>query len=148
MGHPFDVEHATAMHVEWCRDLAQRMGVNTTHQSGPQMRAVMLELRDTLAPACVLIVANALPALERGIFLEGWSLDKSGPRDISAEDFCDRVYRRVEAHHFRVSSLVSDVFWLWSEKLPPKKAAAIFACLPSALQSLWPAGQDKGSTGS
>ena len=75
MGHPYDVEHATRLHVEWCQALMRRAELTTTHQAGPQMRAVMLELRASLEPAAVLVIANALPALERGIFLEGWSLD-------------------------------------------------------------------------
>ena len=138
MAHPLDVERASEMHVEWCRALAARMDVATTHQSGPQMRAVMHELRSVLSPECVLNVANALPALERGIFLEGWSLD-AGPVALpDSETFANRVYERVKAHHFRVPSLVGDVFWLWQAKLPEKNAKTIRSCLPPALAPLWP----------
>ena len=70
MAHPYDVEHASNLHVEWCRDLAERMDVRTTHQSGPQMRAVMLELRRSLPASHVVEIANQFPALERGIFLQ------------------------------------------------------------------------------
>ena len=87
MGHPFDVEHATRLHVEWSVALAERAGLTTTHQAAPQMRAVMMELRDSLAPEAVLTVANALPALERGIFLEGWSLDYT-PRPPASAASC------------------------------------------------------------
>lgn len=138
MAHPVDVERASELHVEWCRALAARMGVATTHQSGPQMRAVMHELRRSLTVECVLRVANALPALERGIFLDGWSLEE-GPVSVDDVDrFADRVYDRVKAHHFRVPSLVGDVFWLWQTKLPTTEAAVIRACLPRALAGLWP----------
>jgi uncharacterized protein (DUF2267 family) len=136
MAHPYEVERATDLHMQWCRDLAQRMGVNTTHQSGPQMRAVMHELRRALSPDCVLTVANALPALERGIFLDGWTLQEEHIPAIDAELFCERVFERVRAHHFRVPSLVADVFWLWSQKLEPEKADAIRRCLPGTLAEL------------
>jgi uncharacterized protein (DUF2267 family) len=140
MAHPIDVERASELHMEWCRALAERMDVATTHQSGPQMRAVMHELRRSLDAEAVLIVANALPALERGIFLEGWTLDE-GPVSVpDAETFAERVYQRVKRHHFRVSSLASDVFWLWQTRLPIDKAAAIRGCLPDALAPLWPDG--------
>lgn len=138
MAHPYDVEHASNLHVEWCRDLAVRMDVRTTHQSGPQMRAVMHELRRTLAPTQVVEIANQLPALERGIFRQDWRFDE-GPVDLpDADTFRDRVYQRVKAHHFRVPTLVEDVFWLLNEKLEPKKAAKIAAALPAPLASLWP----------
>ena len=141
MAHPVDVERASEMHVEWCRALAARMDVATTHQSGPQMRAVMHELRSILTPECVLKVANALPALERGIFLGGWSLDE-GPIPVpDTETFTKRVYDRVKAHHFRVPSLVGDVFWLWRTKLAEADAETIRSCLPPELAPLWP-GED------
>lgn len=137
MAHPYDIERASDLHVEWCRDLAERMGVRTTHQSGPQMRAVMHELRRSLPPQKVVEIANQFPALERGIFLENWSLNESRQEVTSAEEFADRVYGRVKAHHFRVPSLVGDVFWLWNTKLSPLKAEAIFHCLPPPLAVLW-----------
>lgn len=139
MAHPYDVERAGDLHVEWCRDLAERLDVRTTHQSGPQMRAVMHELRRVLSPDCVLTVANALPALERGIFLEGWTLQEESHEIKDSDDFCERVYQRVKAHHFRVPSLVADVFWLWSQKLDTSAASHIRDCLPTALRELWPA---------
>ena len=137
MAHPADIAQASERHVEWCRALAARMGVATTHQSAPQMRAVMHELRRSLAPDETLKVANVLPALERGIFLEGWSLDQAPVPIPDAKDFAARVYDRVKAHHFLVPTLVSDVFWLWQTKLPEKDAKTIRKCLPPALATLW-----------
>jgi uncharacterized protein (DUF2267 family) len=138
MGHPLDVERATQMHVEWCQALIERTGQTTTNQTEAQMRAVMMELRDSLAPEQVLAVASALPALERGIFLDGWHLGGSPKTIPSAEIFFDRVYQRVKDHHTPPPSLVADVFWLWDEKLEPAKARRIFDNLPAVLQPLWP----------
>jgi len=137
MAHPLDVERASELHRDWCQALAARMGVATTHQSAPQLRAVMLELRRSLSPDAVLAVANALPALERGIFLEDWRLDEAPAPVETAEAFADRVYERVKGHHYRVPTLVSDVFWLWRTKLPPSDASAIRSSLPPALMPLW-----------
>ncbi len=137
MGHPYDVERATELHIEWCLDLAHRLGLTTTHQSAPRMRAVMHELRDALSPECVVRVANAFPALERGIFIEGWDLGREveAPRD--AMEFADRVYRRVAGHHARIDDLVPQVFRFWRDRLGDG-ADAIRECLPSYLHSLWP----------
>lgn len=138
MAHPYDVEHASRLHVEWRRDLAARMDVRTTHQSGPQMRAVMHELRRSLPVENVIVIANQFPALERGIFLQDWRLDEGPINLLDADTFRERVYERVKAHHFGVPSLVEDVFWLWNEKLETDKAARLTASLPDALKSLWP----------
>lgn len=138
MGHPLDVERATQMHVEWCQALIERTGQTTTNQTEPQMRAVMLELRDSLEPERVLGIANALPALERGIFLDGWSLGKSLKTASDPDSFFDRVYQRVKNHHSPPPTLVADVFWLWNEKLEPAKARKIYENLPIALRPLWP----------
>lgn len=138
MGHPYDVEHATEMHVEWCQALLPRTGLTTTHQTGPQMRAVMLELRACLEPDAVLVVADALPTLERGIFLEGWTLDYTPNPPATAVEFYDRVYQRVKQHHSPPISIAADVLWLWNEKLSATKAAAIRRELPPVLAALWP----------
>jgi uncharacterized protein (DUF2267 family) len=138
VGHPLDIERASEMHVEWCVDLARRAGLVTTHQAGPQMRAVMLELRDALEPTAVLAIANVLPALERGIFLEGWTLDRA-PRPVpDAQTFFERIYERVKDHHTPPATIVSDVFALWQAKLGPAKAKIIRAQLPAALAACWP----------
>lgn len=126
------------MHIEWCIDLAKRAGLVTTHQAGPQMRAVMLELRDSLEPSAVLAIANVLPALERGIFLEGWTLDRS-PRPVpDSRTFFNRIHDRVKDHHAPHDTIVSDVFALWQSKLGPAKAKVIREQLPAALAGCWP----------
>src|SRR5215210_3778369 len=108
MGHPYDIEHATEMHIEWCLALLPRTGLTTTHQAGPQMRAVMLELRGCLEPDAVLVIANALPTLERGIFLEGWSLHYRPDPPRSADEFYERILNRVHAHHAPPESIAAD----------------------------------------
>ncbi|WP_309084646.1 DUF2267 domain-containing protein [Chelativorans sp.] len=138
MGHPVDVERATQMHIEWCVDLARRAGLATTHQAGPQMRAVMLELRDSLEPNAVLAIANVLPALERGIFLEGWSLDYTPRQVLDVPSFFARVYGRVRDHHAPPPTIICDVFSLWRSKLGSAKAQVIRDHLPAALAPCWP----------
>lgn len=138
MGHPYDIEHAQRLHIEWCQALLERTGLATTNQTEPQMRAVMLELRRSLAPDAVLAIANALPALERGIFLDGWSLDYAPDPPRDPRQFHERVHERVKAHHSPPESLTSDVFWLWNRELAGQRAETIRAHLPPALASLWP----------
>jgi uncharacterized protein (DUF2267 family) len=138
MGHPHDVERATDLHFAWCQALMQKAQIGTTHRAAPQMRAVFMELRDVLPPDQVLAVANALPALERGIFLENWTLPHH-PRPVgSVTEFRDRIYDRVKGHHERYEELVEDVFWVFQHMLEPTKADAIRSALPFELLALWP----------
>ena len=138
MGHPYDVERASELHIAWCQALMERAQLETSHQAGPQLRAVMLELRDTLDPDAVMAVANALPALERGIFLEGWDPHHEPLPVPDAAGFADRVYERIKGHHARVPSLVGDVFWVLAKMLDPARAEAIRRVLPPVLAPLWP----------
>jgi uncharacterized protein (DUF2267 family) len=138
LGHPYDVEHATDLHIEWCKALMKRAGLTTTHQAGPQMRAVMLELRRSLRPKAVVAIANVLPALERGIFLEDWDLDQPPDPPRDADEFFERIYARVKAHHAPVPSIASDVFWVLQNELGAGEAEAVRNNLPASLAPLWP----------
>ena len=102
------------------------------------MRAVMLELRRSLEPRAVVAIANVLPALERGIFLEDWNLDQSPDPPRDAADFFERIYRRLKGHHAPVPSIASDVFWVLQSKLGAAGAEVIRKNLPARLAELWP----------
>lgn len=138
MGHPYDVEHATDLHVRWCQALMKRAGLTTTHQAGPQMHAVMLELRRSLDAKAVIAIANVLPALERGIFLEDWDLEHPPEPPRDAAEFFDRVYRRVAGHHAPVPSIAADVFWVLQNELEEAEAEVVRKNLPPSLADLWP----------
>ena len=138
MGHPYDVEHASDLHVKWCQALMQREGLATTHQAGPQIRAVMLELRRSLTPDAVVAIANALPALERGIFLEDWDLHQKADPPRDPAEFFDRIYERIKGHHAPVPSIASDVFWVLQNELGLAEAEVVRQNLPASLAGLWP----------
>jgi len=90
MGHPYDVENATRLHVEWCRDLIDRTGLTTTNQTEPLMRAVMFELRRSIAPGAV--IAMALPTAIAIVF----GTTRHGTPAIDKEErntVCDQRFR-------------------------------------------------------
>ncbi len=139
MTQPIDVERATELYRDWLIALKRQSALATTNQSQAMMRAVMVQLRRALAPDQVLAVANALPALPRGIFIEGWSLHDQMVVPASADAFLDQVRAQLEARHAPPASLVQDVFAIWHRFLPAPNARTIGACLPPVLQPLWPA---------
>ncbi|MCB1488208.1 MAG: DUF2267 domain-containing protein [Bauldia sp.] len=142
MTQPYDVEFASQQYQEWLAALKETASLVTHNQSQAMMRAVMHRLRRSLAPDDVLAVANALPALPRGIFLDGWSLDEERFTPASAKAFTAAVADDLKAHHVPPDTIVADVFAVWSRHLDGRKAAIVAARLPDVLKPLWPAGSD------
>jgi uncharacterized protein (DUF2267 family) len=139
MTQPIDVERATELYREWLLALKKEASLATINQSQAMMRAVMVQLRKALTPEQVLKVANALPALPRGIFIEGWSLDETREIPASADAFFQGVHAQIHQHHAPPRSIVRDAFAVWRHFLPTRDARTIWACLPEALKPLWPA---------
>ena len=135
---PLDVERATELYRQWLTALKAEANLQTHNQSQAMMRAVMHRLRRALAPDQVLRVANALPALPRGIFIEGWSLDETREGAGTAESFFRDVHHMLRLHHAPPQTIVRDVFAVWHRFLAPASASTIRSCLPSALTALWP----------
>lgn len=138
MTQPYDVEFASPHYQQWLGDLKQQASLVTHNQSQAMMRAVMHQLRRTLTPDQVLTVANALPALPRGIFIEGWSLDDDRAVPVSSDEFTAWVADDLKSHHVPPESIVADVFAVWARHLDPRQREAIVACLPASLKALWP----------
>ena len=101
MTQPYDVEFASQQYQEWLAALKETASLVTHNQSQAMMRAVMHRLRRSLAPDDVLAVANALPALPRGIFLDGWSLDEERFTPASAKAFTAAVADDLKASYGR-----------------------------------------------
>lgn len=139
MTQPYDVVHASKQYQDWLAALKQEASLFTHNQSQAMMRAVMHELRSCLGPDDVLRVANALPALPRGIFLEGWSLADPVRTHASADAFHEGVFDRIKAHHTPPSDIVPATFRVWRRFLERRDAAVVEACLPDKLKPLWPA---------
>ena len=137
MTQPYDVVHASRQYQDWLAALKQDASLVTHNQSQAMMRAVMHELRSCLGPDDVLRVANALPALPRGIFLEGWSLADPVRMPASAELFHQGMFDRIKAHHTPPANIVPATFRVWQRFLDPRDAAVIEGCLPDALKPVW-----------
>jgi uncharacterized protein (DUF2267 family) len=138
MTQPYDVEFASQQYQAWLSALKAKAALVTHNQSQAMMRAVMHELRRSLDMRSVLTIANALPALPRGIFIEGWSADDVPESPATAEAFQARVAKALESHHTPPETIVEDVFAVWAENLDKQERAAIAGALPTALRPLWP----------
>jgi hypothetical protein len=71
----------------------------------------------------ILAIANALPALPRGIFVEGWSADEVPDPPVSAGAFHARVVKALESHHTPPATIVGDVFAVGASTLASVSAS-------------------------
>jgi uncharacterized protein (DUF2267 family) len=99
MTQPIDVERATERYREWLVALKEEASLATINESQAMMHAVMIQLRKALTQEQVLKMANALPALPRGIFIEGWSLDEKPESRTSADALFQGVHAQIQQHH-------------------------------------------------
>ncbi|WP_375205315.1 DUF2267 domain-containing protein [Hyphococcus sp.] len=139
MTQPYDVEFASKQYQEWLVALKDKAMLATLNQAQAMMRAVMVELRDSLSDGDALAIANALPPLARGVMLEGWALGARKKDAETPEAFHRRLVSRLEPHQPPPDDLAAAVFAVWRDALSPEKAKAVYAHLPAALQPLWPA---------
>jgi len=138
MTQPYDVEFASKQYQEWLVALKEKAMLATLNQAQAMMRAVMAELRDSVPDEDALAIANALPALARGIMLEGWRLGGAKSEIASSESFHRLLCAHLKEHHAPPDDLATAVFAVWRKKLAPEKAKAVFEKLPAALRPLWP----------
>jgi uncharacterized protein (DUF2267 family) len=137
MTQPFEILHASELFQQWLTDLKERAMLQTHNQSQAMFRAVLHQMRDHMTPSQVLIFADALPPLPRGIFLEGWRPTQPPPL-TSPEAFLAEVIKRLSPHHSPPDSIVSDVLSVLALRSEPHDAKAMREQLPAALQQLWP----------
>lgn len=138
MTQPHDVVFASQQYQQWLGALKDKAMLATHNQAQAMMRAVMEELRDCVCDEDALGIANALPALARGIMLENWRLGEEKNKIASADEFHRRLCDNLKDHHAPPDDLAASAFAVWREGLSPEKARALFERLPAALRPLWP----------
>ncbi len=137
MTQPYDVEFASQEYQKWLVALKEAAMLATLNQSQAMMRAVMEELRDSVSDEDALAIADALPALARGVMLEGWVLGAKKHTIASGKGFYERLVSRLEPHQPPPEDIAEAVFSVWRKELPPHKAKQVAEKLPEALRPLW-----------
>ena len=139
MTQPHDVLFASQQYQQWLAALKDKAMLATHNQAQAMMRAVLQELRDSVSDEDALAIANALPALPRGIMLEGWRLGRKKHVVASREAFQAALERRLGAHSPPPDDLTEAAFAVLGKALGRPAGEAVCGVLPAALQPLWKA---------
>lgn len=132
---PLDVTNATEQLQAWVLDLQTRAMLGSVNQSFPMLRAVLQEVRDRLSVDDALRIADALPALARGVMLEHWQ--PQDPVPAAGRSVLEGVRARVAGHHAPPDSIVDDVLAVLAHRVYPQYLPVLTAHLPAELQPAW-----------
>jgi uncharacterized protein (DUF2267 family) len=138
---PLDVTKATEQLEAWVLDLQARAMLGSVNQSFPALRAVLQEVRDRVTVDDALRLADALPALARGVMLEKWHPQEP---NLAADClFLDAVRARLAGHHAPPDSIVDDVLGVLARHVYPQHLPVLTAKLPAELQTAWRSALEK-----
>jgi uncharacterized protein (DUF2267 family) len=132
---PLDVTNATEQMEQWVVELQTRAMLGSVNQSFPMLRAVLQEVRDRVSVDDALRLADALPALVRGVMLEKWHPREPVPGAPRA--FLEAVKERVAGHHSPPDSIVDDVLAVMAHRVFPQYLSVLTARLPAELRASW-----------
>jgi len=132
---PLDVTNATEQLEAWVQELQERALLGSVNQSFPLLRAVLQELRDRVTLDDALRLADALPALVRGVMLERWHPEVPNP--LAGRPYLAAVRERVAGHHVPPDSIVDDVLAVLAHRVYPQQVTVLTERLPPELQAPW-----------
>jgi len=141
---PLDVTNATEQLEAWVLELQRRAMLGSVNQSFPMLRAVLQEVRDRVPLEDALRLADALPALVRGVMLEGWHPQVPNPE--AGRPFLEAVRARVAGHHAPPDSIVDDVLEVLARRVYPQYLPVLTERLPPELRPAWRAALAKAES--
>jgi uncharacterized protein (DUF2267 family) len=109
--------------------------LGSVDQCFPMLRAVLQEVRDRVTVDDAPRLADALPALVRGVMLEKWHAQESDPG--AGHPFLEAVKARVAGHHAPPDSIVDDVLGVLARHVYPQWLTVLTARLPTEFRAAW-----------
>ena len=123
----------------WLKDLMERLHYESRQDAYRALRETLHALRDRLPAETVVSLAAQLPLLIRGIYYEGWRLDRNATVDRSEEHFVGLI-----APHFQQTKgqrdpreIIAAVFALLEAKISAGEINQVKNCLPAKIRALW-----------
>lgn len=136
--HEFD--HAVHEGNMWLSAIDDRLNLRNPGMAHAALRATLRVLRDRLTPEMAVHLSAQLPLIVRGLYFEGWKLNRTPSDDDNVERFCAHVAEQLPAG-FPIDprTVVTVVFAVMWNELDPGETAKIISFLPRGLRTLWPA---------
>lgn len=117
--------------------LRDRSGLTFTHQTYTMLEAVFLAFRRRLAPRDVVLFADALPPVLRGLFLTAWDPEQGPcPMGTPQEWIADVKALRPD-HNLSPPSSISDVGSALREALGETAFSDLLSRLPEPSRAFW-----------
>ena len=123
----------------WLHKVAERLHFDEPHHAYSALRATLHALRDRLTPQSAVHFSAQLPMVVRGLYFEGWEMEKTPTDDDTVDAFCGRVADglppKFPMDGKTVTTGVFDVLWT---QMDEGEVTKVIDQMPSALKTLWP----------
>ena len=123
----------------WLKEIMEELGWENRHRAYLALRATLHALRDRLNTEEVVELAAQLPMLIRGLYYEGWELNKEKGKQRHIKEFLDNVL-----HYFatdpdaNAEQITRAVFKVLSKRITTGEIEDIMSLLPKEIRELWP----------
>jgi len=124
---------------EWLKEITDRLGFPNEKAGFAALRAVLHALRDRLPQENAVGLGAQLPMVIRGMYYEGWDLQKEASRVRHQQEFFDLVAAELKGHTElrdarRVTKIVLGVL---GSHLDAGEKEKLLRTLPKDLRELW-----------
>jgi len=123
----------------WLKELMERLDTDSRKDAYRALRVTLKALRDRIPNAEVIQLSAQLPMLLRGVFLEGWQLNKAPAGSRTQDDFIADLSADFKFADVKLSDreIVSEVFGLLRAKISEGEIEDVKSCLPPSIRGLW-----------
>src|SRR5688572_13103428 len=95
-----DLDRALEEADHWVAETAKNLGQGGLRRGHSSLRAVLQAVRDYLPFEEAVNLSNHLPALIRGVYLEGWNPSPQLPSPVTREAILARIEERLPRPRF------------------------------------------------
>ena len=138
-GH-HDFDHAMQEGNLWLSQVADQLHFKQEDRHAySALLAVLHALRDLLSLELAVHLSAQLPMVVRGLFFEGWKMQRTLGETRTVEGFCEHVEHELPPKFPMDGKTVSvGIFEVLWTRLDVGETAKIIDQMPTALKSLWP----------
>ncbi len=123
----------------WLKSLMDKLVTDDRHVAYFALRATLHALRDRIGPDNAVHLGAQLPMLIRGLYYEGWRMERSRTRERHKDAFIAHLTKelggRTDIDAEEAARAVFEVLW---DHVDPGEIAKVINMFPAELRDLWP----------